>query len=179
MKRIVLGSGTLYCVLYKDEIPADYSTIEKEENILGAIKGGASIEYENERYTAVDDSGKVKKSRMTGESAKLKAGLISFNGKTLEQLCNTARATETTGKRITKIGGLDNYVERYYIYLFVHKDAIDGDIRVLIVGNNSVGLSIELKNDEETQLDPEFEAYPLIDDEGTLILYEEQILPAA
>ena len=58
-ESIVLGSGDLYCTDFlgtDKEIPAD-EEIEKEENRLGHIKGGAEIEYKPEFYEAKDDMG--------------------------------------------------------------------------------------------------------------------------
>lgn len=54
-ERIILGSGKLYCVQFTGEIPED-AVIETEENELAHIKGGASLEYKAESYTAEDDS---------------------------------------------------------------------------------------------------------------------------
>jgi hypothetical protein len=169
---IILGSGTLYSMPYDKKtfttIPED-SELEKKENVFGAIKGGAEFEYTANKYTAVDDSGKRKKTKVTEESAKFKVGLITYAAKMIEEMVNTARVGEVVnGRRKTKIGGLDNYVERYYIYRFVHEDNIDGDIRITFIGNNSVGLKFSFLPDKESQFDPEFEPFPFLDDEGTL-----------
>ena len=42
--RIVLGSGDLFCMLFSGTIPED-ATIETDENQLGEISGGATLEY--------------------------------------------------------------------------------------------------------------------------------------
>ena len=173
---IILGSGTLYSMLIEDIKTFKLSTItnaiiEKAENIFGAIKGGATLNYDAKRYTAVDDMGKVKKSKATEEPASFKAGIITINPETIFEMCNTARVGEETedGTEV-KIGGLDNYKDKYYLYRFVYKDAVDGDIRVTFIGNNSVGLAFAFNPDKETQFNPEFEPFPFLDDEGTLFI---------
>lgn len=173
---IVLGSGDLYCTDFlgtDKEIPAD-TEIEKEENRLGHIKGGAEIEYKPEFYEAKDDMGKVSKVIITEEEATLKSGIMTWCGKTLEKLCQTARVTEKDGKRIVKVGGIGNATGKKYLLRFVHKDDEDGDIRVTIVGNNQAGFVIAFAKDTETVIDAEFKAQPM-DKEGTLILYEEDM----
>lgn len=173
---IVLGSGDLYCTDFlgtDKEIPAD-TEIEKEENRLGHIKGGAEIEYKPEFYEAKDDMGKVSKVIITEEEATLKSGIMTWCGKTLEKLCQTARVTEKDGKRIVKVGGIGNATGKKYLLRFVHKDDEDGDIRVTIVGNNQAGFVIAFAKDTETVIDAEFKAQPM-DKEGTLILYKEDM----
>lgn len=181
-KSIVLGSGYLYCVEFEGtekEIP-DNETLETSENLLGYIKGGASIEYNPSFYETKDDLGIVSKVITTEEEATLKSGIMTWCGKTLEKLCSTARVIEDTlsNKRIVKIGGITNAVNKMYVVHFVHKDKIDGDIRVTIVGNNQAGFTIAFTKDQETVIDAEFKAQPM-DKEGTLILYEEDMNVAA
>lgn len=174
-KTITLGSGTLFVKEYDGEIPED-AEIEKEENIVGYIQGGAELEYKPEYYTAEDDLGKVKKTIITKEEAKLKSGVMTWNAQTLKQLVATGRVTEDTAKgiRTIKIGGISNNDNKNYIIHFVHKDNIDGDVRVTIVGKNTAGFTLAFAKDKETVIDAEFEAIPS-DDEGTLIIYKEEI----
>lgn len=177
-ESIVLGSGDLYCTdfLGTDKaIPAD-EEIEKEENRLGHIKGGAEIEYAPSFYEAKDDMGKVSKVIITEEEATLKSGIMTWCGTTLQKLCQTARVTEDKArkKRIVKIGGIGNADGKKYVLHFVHKDPVDGDVRVTIVGNNQAGFTIAFAKDSETVIDAEFKAQPM-DKEGTLILYEEDM----
>lgn len=177
-ESIVLGSGFLYCTEFEGtnkEIP-DNETLETTENLLGYIKGGASIEYKPTFYEAKDDMGMVSKLITTEEEATLKSGIMTWCGKTLERLCSTARVTEdkANNKRIVKIGGIANSVNKIYVLHFVHKDNKDGDIRITIVGNNQAGFTISFAKENETVIDAEFKAQPM-DKEGTLILYEEEI----
>lgn len=172
-KTITLGSGLLYIKEYAGTMPAD-AEIEKEENLAGYIQGGAELEYSPEYYTAEDDLGKVKKTIITKEEVKLKSGIMTWNGKTLQQLCATGRVTETNGIRTVKIGGISNNDNKNYIIHFVHNDKVDGDVRVTIVGKNTAGFTLAFAKDKETVIDAEFEAVPS-DDDGTLIIYKEEI----
>lgn len=174
MDRIALGSGKLYLLTYTGSIPAD-EAIETTENLLGAIKGGASLEYTVTGYDAIDDSGQRSKHIVTEESALLKSGIMTWNGLTLRKLAATARVTETAGRRTVKIGGTANQNGEKYLLRFLHEDAVDGDCRLTIIGTNQAGLSIAFAKDAETVINAEFKAMPQSD--GTLIIYEEEIIP--
>lgn len=178
--RIVLGSGKVFVTEFTGStIPAD-SAIETDANKLGAVKGGASVEYEPTFYTAKDDLGSVSKSRLTEEEAKLTCGIMTLDGTTFEKICSTATVTTTpatqsaAGKRTVKIGGAGNDNGKKYVIRFLHEDAEDGNIRLTIVGRNEAGFTMSFKQDEETVLDLEFAAHPH-DTDGTLIKYEEEI----
>lgn len=177
-ERIVLGSGYLYISELDSKtkaIPTN-EEIEKDENLLGLIQGGAEVTYKPSYYEAKDDMGKVSKTILTEEEATLKSGIMTWCGKTLEKLCETARVNENKVKKIrtVKIGGVGNATGKKYVIHFVHKDETDGDIRVTIVGNNQAGFSFAFAKDKETVIDAEFKAAPQ-DKEGTLILYEEDM----
>lgn len=177
-ERIVLGSGYLYVTEFdsKSKKIPENTEIEKEENLLGLIQGGAEVTYKPSYYEAKDDMGKVSKTILTEEEATMKSGIMTWCGKTLERLCETARVEEDKQKktRTVKIGGVGNATGKKYVIHFVHKDEADGDIRVTIVGNNQAGFSFAFAKDKETVIDAEFKAAPQ-DSEGTLILYEEEM----
>lgn len=172
-EKIVLGSGKLYLTEFKGEIPTN-EVIEVEANLLGLIQGGATLEYKPSFYEAKDDLGLVQKEILTDEEVTFKSGIMTWNGKTLIKLCSTARVTESSGKRIVKIGGLKQYDGKDYIVRFLHEDEQDGDIRTTIVGKNQAGFSLAFAKDKETVVDAEFKAKPH-DGEGTKILFEEEI----
>ena len=173
-EKIVLGSGKLYMAEWEGEtIPAD-ATLEVDGNLLGLIKGGASLTYTPTFYEAKDDLGLVSKKILTDEVATLAAGIMTWNGATLEKLVSTGTVTSTTGKRTLKIGGMANYEDTKYVIRFLHEDAVDGDIRVTIVGSNNTGFTLAFAKEGETIINPEFVAVPH-DSTGTLILYEEEI----
>ena len=152
-----------------------------DENQISYIQGGATIEYKPSYYTAKDDTRKIQKTVITDEEATMKSGLMTFCGNTLEKICDTARvsyAEKTSTKkkrRIVKVGGGNNQGRKKYVICFHHEDPVDGDIWVMIVGNNQAGFSLAFANDKETVVDAEFTALPQ-DKEGTLIHYEEEVL---
>lgn len=171
-EKIVLGSGKVYISEYTDSIPEN-ATLETEDNLLGLIQGGATLSYKPTFYEAKDDLGIVSKKFITDEEAILKSGVMTWNGKTLKKLCSTAIVTEATGKRTVKIGGAGNHDGKKYVIHFVHEDAVDGDIRVTIVGSNEAGFELAFAKDKETVINAEFKAQPC-DSSGTLIIYEEE-----
>jgi hypothetical protein len=171
-KRIVLGSGKLYITEFSGTVPDD-AAIEKQDNILGYISGGATLSYEPEFYTAQDDLGIAVKKMITSETVTLKSGVMTWDGNTLKKLCSTARVSDDTDKRVVKIGGVGNYDGTQYVIRFVHNDS-EGDIRITIVGTNEAGFEIAFAKDSETVIDAEFTALPM-DDDGTLIEYREEL----
>lgn len=178
-ERIILGSGFLHVGTFTKGMiipnPEDFCT---DDTLYAYIKGGAELEYSPEFYEAKDDMGKVAKSVMTEEEATLKAGIMTFTGSTLDTLCDTARVSEresvdgNTKYRVVKVGGAGNQKGAKYVICFHHTDAVDGDIYLMIVGQNQAGFTLSFKKDEETVVDAEFHALPM-DDEGTLITYTE------
>lgn len=176
-KQIILGSGKLYLVTFTDAMP-EVEDICKEENQIGLIKGGASIEYTEETYTETDDLNLVQKIITTNEEAKLKCGLITWNGKSLEKLLARCKSTEANGRRVTKIGGVGNEQGGYYAICFFHEDKVDGNVWVAIKGRNTAGASFSFGTDAGSKLEPEFSALPH-DNAGTLIEFVEEIDKAA
>lgn len=172
---ITLGSGNLYIDEFTGVLPK-FSEIENEEKRLAFIKGGATLTYTGEVYETSDDLGRVSKRKITSEDVKLTSGLMTWNGKTLEHLCSTARVSEENGKRIIKVGGAENDNGKQYVIAFVHKDAVDGDVRVMLVGQNTNGFALTFAKDTETVIDAEFTATKgKLDEEGTLVIIEEEI----
>lgn len=173
--RITLGSGKVYLTEFDGETVPETDVICVAENQLAYIKGGATLEYTPTFYEAKDDLGYCIKTIITEEEAILKSGIMTFTGDTLEKLCDTARVTEDATKklRIVKFGGIANAKRAKYVICFHHEDPIDGDIWVIIVGNNQSGFSLAFAKDQETVIDAEFKALAQ-DDEGTLIKYIEE-----
>ena len=101
-EKIVLGSGKLYMAEWEGEtIPAD-ATLEVDGNLLGLIKGWCKFNIYTYFYEAKDDLGLVSKKILTDEVATLAAGIMTWNGATLEKLVSTGTVTSTTGKRTLK-----------------------------------------------------------------------------
>ena len=72
----------------------------------------------------------------------------------MKKLCQPARVTEDPAKKIrtVKIGGVGNADGKRYVIHFVHKDNVDGDIRVTIVGNNQAGFTIAFEKTAKRSL---------------------------
>lgn len=171
---ITLGSGDLMIKEYDGTTMPAYTDFDVATDLLGRIQGGATIEYSGEWYEAKDDTGKAVKTIITEEEALLKSGIITWNGKTLDKLCATARVTEDDGIRTVKIGGVGNNNGKSYALCFHHTDKADGDVWIVIRGVNQGGFSLAFAKDKETVIDAEFKCLPQ-DDEGTLIQYVEEI----
>ena len=174
---ITLGSGIPYLLEHTDAIPEDPATVCTEQNRLGYVQGGASIEYTEETHVEKDDLGKAYKEITTDEEALLKLGLLTWNGESLTKLIDRSKTEEKSGYRVTKIGGAGNAKGKYYVVVFHQPDKVDGDLYVMIVGRNTAGASIAFAKDAASKVEPEFRAIPH-DKEGTLLrIYEK--LPAA
>ena len=178
---ITLGSGHVYLTTYADTVPSSLNAIKTHciaGNLLGHIKGGATLEYSEETTEEKDDFGTVRKVITTDESAVLKMGLITWNGETLQKLIDRCQITEQDGVRITRIGGVGNSQGGYYVVIFHHEDKKDGDLWIVVVGRNTAGATLAFANDSGTRVEPEFTAIPH-DEDGTLILMFEEIGEAA
>jgi hypothetical protein len=174
--NITLGSGKIYIQPYTDAVPT-VDTLCVAENLLGYIKGGASLEYTEEPYEEKDDLGYVSKVITTSEEAVLKCGLLTWNGNTLKNLIDRCSVTEGSGKRTVKIGGAGNSQGTNYAVCFHHEDATDGDLWILIVGRNTAGATLSFAKDAGTVIEPEFKALPQ-DDAGTLVQLIEETTTA-
>ena len=170
---ITLGSGKIYLTPYTDSVPT-VETLCVEGNLLGYIKGGASLEYTQETYEEKDDLGFVSKIITTSEEAILKCGLLTWNGTTLKSIIDRCQVTEANGKRTVKIGGAANGQGTNYAICFHHEDETDGDLWILIVGRNTAGATLTFAKDAGTVLEPEFKAMPH-DENGTLVQLIEEI----
>lgn len=173
---VTLGSGKIYLQTFSESMPT-VDALCVESNLLGYIKGGASLEYTQETYEEKDDLGYVSKIITTSEEAVLKCGLLTWNGATLKKLLDRCSSTEASGKRTTKIGGAGNAQGGYYAICFHHEDKTDGDLWILIKGRNTAGATLTFATDAGTTVEPEFKALPH-DSDGTLVELIEEIQTA-
>mgnify|MGYP003294301983 CR=1 FL=1 len=171
--NITLGSGKIYLQAFTDAMPT-VDTLCVPENLLGYIKGGASLEYTEETYEEKDDLGYVSKVITTSEEALLKCGLLTWNGETLQKLIDRCNVATATGKRTVKIGGAGNSQGKYYAICFLHEDKVDGNLWILIKGRNTAGATLTFASDAGTVIEPEFKALPH-DDKGTLVELIEEV----
>ncbi|MCM1023818.1 MAG: hypothetical protein NC395_07140 [Prevotella sp.] len=179
LKEYTLGSGHLHVgEADLDALPktsAEWLTYlndfcKKEDNLLGRIKGGASVEYTTEKTEDEDDLGYVVIEEITKEKVTLKSGMMTWNGETLETLCATARKeTDENGITTVKIGGLGNRNDKAYIICFEHHSH---KLRVAIVGKNNEGFTFSFEQDKATVIDVLFRAQAM-DSEGTLIILQD------
>lgn len=172
---ITLGSGKLYFEEYTDSVPSfeEVKALCTEEHRLALIKSGASLTYTEETHEEKDDLGLASKVITTSEDVKLKCGLLTWTGDTINVLIDRSKVTEAAGVRTTKIGGAGNAKGKYYVLVFHHEDKTDGDLWVVIVGRNTAGLSVAFATDAGSLIEPEFTAKPH-DADGTLVvIYEE------
>ena len=166
LKEYTLGSGHLHLGVYENTLPTWDEFFSSTENLIGRIKGGASISYTTEKYEDEDDLGYIKIEEIKKEKVEMKSGVMTWNLETLQSLCSTARSTTLADGTVhAKIGGLANQSNARYILGFEHKDK---GLRVAIVGRNTEGFSFDFKQDSVTVIDCVFSAEAL-DDEGTLI----------
>lgn len=173
---VTLGSGKIYLQTFSESMPT-VDALCVESNLLGYIKGGASLEYTQETYEEKDDLGYVSKIITTNEEAVLKCGLLTWNGTTLKKLLDRCSSTEASSKRTTKIGGAGNAQGGYYAICFHHEDKTDGDLWILIKGRNTAGATLTFATDAGTTVEPEFKALPH-DSDGTLVELIEEIQTA-
>lgn len=172
---VKLGSGELYIMEFTGTLPED-DAIEVDENKIGHIKGGASLEYTNEWKVVTDDQGIVIKNFLTKENVLFKSGILAWNGKVLQALSATARITDPTAQnpyQIVKIGGKKNATGKSYVIHFVHTKDNKKKVKLTIVGTSRNGFTIAFDPEEETVIDAEFTAISQ-DNEGTLVTYKEE-----
>ncbi len=175
LDRIQLGSMDFYVIEFTGTIPED-SVIETEKNMIGRTKNGGTIIYTANWHLAESDDGKAKKRKLTGETASIGYGNITWNGNSIARLVATARVSEKDGKRITKIGGITNDNGKRYLIRGVHRDATDGDVRITGVGVNTGGWEAAYAPDKESIINQSFELEPKLDNDGTLLTYEEEVI---
>ena len=176
VEEYTLGSGDLFIKEYTAGTAVTAEDVITNGERLGEIKGGASLEYTTETKEDSSDLGRTKIVIISKEDVVLKSGVMTWNGKTLEKLCQTARVTKdgSAKKRTIKIGGLANAANKSYAVAFQYKGDGKKGLTVLIVGKNTAGFTVSFSSDNATVIDAEFKAQAL-DNDGTLVVIEETI----
>lgn len=174
---IILGSGNLYFAEFNTAtgMPTR-ANLCKDENRLGYIKGGASLEYSAESTVVSDDLQKVSKTRISSAEATFKSGILTWNGIVLATICATATVDETTesGYRHVKIGGAGSDNGKSYALCFHHEDPEDGDIWLVMRAKGTGSFELNFAQDDGSVLDAEFTCLSQ-DANGTLVDYVEEI----
>ena len=175
-EEYTLGSGDLFIKEYTAGTAVTAEDVITTGERLGEIKGGASLEYTTETKEDSSDLGRTKIVIISKEDVVLKSRVMTWNGKTLEKLCQTARVTKSVDnkKRTIKIGGLANAANKSYAVAFQYKGDGKKGLTVLIVGKNTAGFTVSFSSDNATVIDAEFKAQAL-DNDGTLVVIEETI----
>ena len=171
---ITVGSCDVYVKEHTSSSLPDISAICIDDYKFGHTKNGATIKYEKEVTELSDDFGRIKKTIINSEKVTMQFGLFGWNGRTIEKLVSTASATESGGKRVTEIGGIQNDDGKVYVVCLHHIDAQDGDAWYLGVGKNTEGLELAYKQDDGTVLEPTFTCEPY-DGAGRLLKYIEEL----
>lgn len=176
VEEYTLGSGDLFIKEYTAGTAVTAEDVITNGERLGEIKGGASLEYTTETKEDSSDLGRTKIVIISKEDVVLKSGVMTWNGKTLEKLCQTARVTkdDIAKKRTIKIGGLANAANKSYAVAFQYKGDGKKGLTVLIVGKNTAGFTVSFSSDNATVIDAEFKAQAL-DNDGTLVVIEETV----
>ena len=176
VEEYTLGSGDLFIKEYTAGTAVTAEDVITNGERLGEIKGGASLEYTTETKEDSSDLGRTKIVIISKEDVVLKSGVMTWNGKTLEKLCQTARVTKdgSAKKRTIKIGGLANAANKSYAVAFQYKGDGKKGLTVLIVGKNTAGFTVSFSSDNATVIDAELKAQAL-DNDGTLVVIEETI----
>lgn len=159
---IVLGSGRIYVDVYDGKTVPNMADIEKEEKELGNISGGATLEGSETFYTAKDDLDRIRRKKMTGDEYTLTTGIMTINADVLEKTLSTVKVSENAerGTKILKLGGVSNYKEQRYVFLFVNEDK---DVRIMILGSNEAGLLLQFMKDKETVINQKIVGVPFPD----------------
>lgn len=172
--QMILGSGDLYIQAYSGTLPDD-DTIEVDANRLGAIKGGASIEYKPDEYTINDDSNTIYKRFVISEEITFKTGILTWDLESLQKLCAKCAYVDDSTKsvRTLTLGGKGVREMDKWIIHFVHTKTDGKKIRITLVATASAGLSLAFAPDKETTVDAEFKAISHNTSGNQLIITEE------
>lgn len=169
--QIVLGSGNVYIMGFDGEVPAA-ELIETEENRVGYIQGGASLQYSPTELQISDDTGTFTRRYLTKEEVTFKSGVMTWTLNILNQLSCAGRYTEANGIRTLKLGGAGAREMKKLLIHFVHTKDDGNTIKITIAGTASNGFTLAFAPDKETVIDAEFKAITQ-DKDGTLVVVTE------
>ena len=157
-KDMLLGSGDLYIVAYTGDIPID-SAIETSDNMIGGIKGGATVSYTPTIYSVSDDMRRMKKSLITAEEATFKTGYLSFDLGEIAKIALGSHLETYGGKSTLAVGGGQTITE--YLLRFVHTMGNGKKVRVSMIGTPVSGFELAFSPENESVINAEFSAVPM------------------
>lgn len=169
--QIVLGSGKLYIMGFNGEVPGA-EIIETEENRVGYIQGGASLQYSPTELQISDDSGTFIRRYLTKEEVTFKSGVLTWTLEVLNQLSCAGKYTDENGVRTLKLGGSGAREMKKFVVHFVHEKDDGNTIKITIVGTASNGFQLAFAADKETVIDAEFKSISQ-DKDGTQVIITE------
>lgn len=160
-KDMLLGSGDLYIMEYSGGAIPENATIEVAGNMIGGIKGGATVSYTPTIYSVSDDMRRMKKSLITAEEATFKTGYLSFDlGEIAKIALGSSLQEAYSGTKSTlSVGGGQTITE--YVLRFVHTMGNGKKVRITMIGTPVSGFELAFSPENESVINAEFSAVPM------------------
>ena len=160
-KDMLLGSGDLYIMEYSGGAIPENATIEVAGNMIGGIKGGATVSYTPTIYSVSDDMRRMKKSLITAEEATFKTGYLSFDlGEIAKIALGSSLQEAYSGTKSTlSVGGGQTITE--YLLRFVHTMGNGKKVRITMIGTPVSGFELAFSPENESVINAEFSAVPM------------------
>ena len=160
-KDMLLGSGDLYIMEYSGGAIPENTTIEVAGNMIGGIKGGATVSYTPTIYSVSDDMRRMKKSLITAEEATFKTGYLSFDlGEIAKIALGSSLQSSYSGTKSTlSVGGGQTITE--YLLRFVHTMGNGKKVRITMIGTPVSGFELAFSPENESVINAEFSAVPM------------------
>lgn len=160
-KDMLLGSGDLYIMEYAGGAIPENATIEVAGNMIGGIKGGATVSYTPTIYSVSDDMRRMKKSLITAEEATFKTGYLSFDlGEIAKIALGSSLQEAYSGTKSTlSVGGGQTITE--YVLRFVHTMGNGKKVRITMIGTPVSGFELAFSPENESVINAEFSAVPM------------------
>lgn len=172
-RDLQLGSGKLYVkkVTSETEIPS-LKALCIEDNQIGWIKGGATIEYTIDTKEIYDDLRMVNETFITGEHSKLTTGLLTWNKEVIEALINN----ETVSEDGTILVGAQGMTKMDKLIVIFEAIPTSGNIirRFGMIGVSEAGLNLQYQPEDATVVDVEFAG--VADANGRYLRIEEEVI---
>ena len=172
MSEIHIGHADIYVSDYTGSIPAD-ETLEVAGNMLGKVKGGASIEYKPTEKEVMSDDKTVQERYEVGCEVTVKAGVLTLNGSKVKSMVANGEYEDDAENhvRILKLGSNSISPMKKYVVRLVHPINNTLKYRATILATASDGFGIAFNPENETVIDAAFKAMSMSD--GTKLILAE------